>query len=109
MKNFVQPGNVMTFTGLTGGHLSGDLVIVGAAFGISAYNVAEGAEGELAMGGVYKLPKATGAITEFAAVYWDNTAKKVTTTASGNTKIGVAAKAVLSAATEVEVRLNDVF
>lgn len=109
MKNFVQPGNVMTFTGLAGGHKSGDLVIVGAVFGISAYNVAEGAEGELAMGGVYNLPKASGAIAEFAAVYWDAAAKKVTGTATGNTKIGVAAKSVVSGATDLDVRLNDSF
>lgn len=109
MKNFIQPGHVMTFTGQAGGHLSGDLVIVGAAFGISAYNVAEGAEGELAMGGIYSLPKASGAITEGAAVYWDATAKKVTTTSTSNTKIGVAAKAVASGADTVAVRLNDAF
>lgn len=109
MKNFVQPGNVVTFTGLSGGHLSGDLVIIGLMFGISAYNVAEGAEGELALGGVYSLPKATGALTEGAAVYWDNTNKNVTTTASANTKIGVAVKAAVSGATEAIIRLNDTF
>lgn len=109
MKNFVQPGNVITFTGLTGGHLSGDFVVVGAAFGVSAYNVAEGAEGELACGGVYTFPKATGAIAEGAAVYWDSTAKKMTGTASTNLKVGIAMIAVISAATEVTVRLNDNF
>jgi len=109
MKNFVQPGNVVTFIGPAGGALSGDLTIVGAIFGISAYNVDEGAEGELALGGVYTLPKATGAITAFAKVYWDATAKKVTATATSNTLIGVAMLAELSASTEVTVRLNDSF
>lgn len=108
-KNFVQPGGTVTFIGASGGHLSGDLVIVGAMFGISAFNVAESAEGELTTGGVWHLPKATGAITAGAVVYWDATAKKVTTTSTSNTKIGVAILAELSAATEVTVRLNDNF
>lgn len=109
MKNFVQPGNVITFTGPTGGVLSGDLVVIGAVFGISAYNTAEGAEGELALGNVYNLPKATGATTEFQAAYWDATAKKVTATSTSNLKIGVFTKANLSGATSADVRLNDVF
>jgi predicted RecA/RadA family phage recombinase len=109
MKNFVQPGHVITFTGPTGGALSGDLLIIGAVFGIASYNVSEGAEGELALGGVYNLPKATGAATEFQAAYWDATAKKVTTTATANTKIGVFVKAYVSGDTAADVRLNDTF
>jgi len=109
MKNFVQPGNVVTFLGQTGGHLGGDLVVIGSIFGVCAYNTAEGAEGELALGGVYTLPKATGAITAWAKVYWDAAAKKVTTTVGSNTLIGVAMLAEISAATVVTVRLNDSF
>lgn len=109
MKNFVQPGHVMTFLAPSGGVMSGDLVVVGAAFGISSYNVAEGAEGELAMGGVFTLPKATGAVTQFAAAYWDATAKKVTATATSNLKIGVFAMAYASGDAFAAVRLNDNF
>lgn len=44
--------------------------------------------------------KATGeAWTVGQAIYWDNTAKKFTTTASGNTKCGYALEPALSAAT----------
>lgn len=110
MKNFVQPGNVITFTGPTGGALSGAFLIVGAAFGINAYNVAQGAEGELRCGGVFTLPKpAATATTEFQAAYWDATAKRVTTVVGSNLKIGVFMKAYPAAAADVAVRLNDVF
>lgn len=111
MRNFVQPGHVLTFIGKAGGHLSGDLVIIGAMFGISAYNTAEGAEGELNLGGVFNLPKATGAAMAVGeAVYWDATNKLVTKTAIDNTKIGVVAvQDEVSAGTTVNVRLNDSF
>lgn len=110
MRNFVQPGNVITFTGPAGGALSGDFLIVGAAFGVNAYNVAAGAEGELHTGGVFTLPKAAAtATTEFQLAYWDAAAKKVTTVATSNTKIGVFMKAYPAAAADVAVRLNDVF
>ncbi len=106
MKNFVQSGNVVTLPAPTGGVLSGGGMLVGSLFGVAAYDAAQGAEVECALTGIFDLPKATGAITVGAKVYWDNTAKNVTTTASGNSLIGVAAAAAASGDTTVRVRLN---
>jgi predicted RecA/RadA family phage recombinase len=54
---------------------------------------------------------ASQAWTAGAKVYWDNTAKRVTNVASGNTLIGVAVLAVGAGAEEVvgRVRLNGAF
>jgi predicted RecA/RadA family phage recombinase len=58
---------------------------------------------------VVELPKASGAIDQGAAVYWDDSAKVVTTTATDNTRIGAATEDAASAAATVRVRLNGVF
>lgn len=110
MKNHVQPGHVLTFIGAAGGHLSGDLVVIGSMFGISTGNVSEDAEGELALGGVYALPKVSAqAWTQGVKLYWDATAKLVTSVSTANTYIGVAAAAAANPSASGWVRLNDSF
>ena len=91
---------------------SGDLVVQGSLFGVASTSGGVGDPCELACGGVYDLPKAASqAWTLGAPVYWDATAKTVTTSsASGaNLKIGVAADAAASQATVGRVRLNGSF
>jgi predicted RecA/RadA family phage recombinase len=105
MKNFVQPGDVLTFHAPTGGLSSGDGVLVGGLFGVAAYDAAEGAEVEVQLKGVFRLPKATGAVAEGQALYWDATAKVLTTTASGNTLAAHAAEAAASGAADIAARL----
>lgn len=108
MKNFVQPGDMITVAAPNGGIASGAGVLAGSLFGIAACTAAEGADVEIKTTGVFDLPKASGAITQGAKVYWDDTAKNVTTTASGNSLIGVAAAATASGASTVRVRLNGI-
>ena len=60
--------------------------------------------------GVFDLPKvSTDVFAVGAAVYWDNTAKLMTSTTSGNTKIGVAVVAAANPSGTVTVRLNGTF
>ena len=59
---------------------SGAGVLVGTIFGVANNAAASGADVVLSVIGIFDLPKATGAISLGAVVYWDNTAKKVTTT-----------------------------
>lgn len=104
MKNFVQEGKTMTITaGAT--IASGAGVLVGSVFGVAVSSAVSGDKLPLALEGVYNLPKATGAISQGAKVYWDDTNKNVTTTASGNTLIGYAWDAQLSGDTTVNVLL----
>ena len=111
MKNYVQPGNTITLTAPYA-VASGDGLLVGSIFGIAAGDAALGEAVEAALVGVYDLKKAASqAWTSGVKVYWDNTAKNCTTTASANTLIGVATEAVAGGATDLigRVRLNGAF
>lgn len=111
MKTFIQPGHALT---LAAPHdvASGDGLLVGALFGIATHDAATGAEVETQLTGVVEIAKAASqAWTAGAKVYWDNTAKRATTVASGNTLIGVAVLAVGAGAEDTigRVRLNASF
>jgi predicted RecA/RadA family phage recombinase len=107
MQNFVQIGEQLKFTA-GAAYTSGTGAQIGNIFGVVTTDVANGATGVLRIRGVVRLPKATGAITQFATVYWDNTAKNVTTTSTSNRKIGAATYAQASGDTTVEVVLDGI-
>lgn len=110
MKNYVQPGHTLDLTAPAGGVVSGTGYLIGALFAVASVTAAAGATFAARLEGVFTLTKATGAAwTEGAALYWDNTAKNVTTTSASNTKIGVAAAAAASGDTLGNVRLNGSF
>jgi predicted RecA/RadA family phage recombinase len=88
---------------------SGELVFVGAAFGVAAETAASGEPVDLWTEGIFTLPKAAEVIAAGTAVYWNATAKNVTTTAGSNTKIGVATVAASADDGTVAVRLNGAF
>ncbi len=106
MKNYIQPGNVVTLPAPVGGALSGQALLIGSLFGVAAYSALQGADVEVALEGVYELPKATGALAAGQKVYWDATNRVVTGTATNNVAIGAVVAAVASAALTVRVRLD---
>ena len=77
MKNFVMDGGTVTVLAPSGGLFSGQGVVVGAIFGVSSYDAAEGDEAEIAVTGVFTLPKSAGVIAEGAIVFWDDSGKTV--------------------------------
>lgn len=90
MKNYIKPGKMISFVAAAA-VLSGQGLLIGTLFGVVAADAAIGEGGEMAIHGVYSLPKATGASTGGAqgtAAYWDDTAKKVTAVSTSNTLIG---------------------
>jgi predicted RecA/RadA family phage recombinase len=90
-KNYIQPGDVVTVAAPTGGVASGAGVLVGSLFGIAATTAAQGAPVEIVTTGVFTLPKLSAqAWTVGARIYWDDTNKHCTTTASTHKLIGVA-------------------
>jgi len=107
MRNFRQEGNVVTCTAPSGGVVSGGGYKIGDIFGVAAVTAAEGEGFELAVAGVYTLPKAAGVIAEGVKVYWSAANSNVTTTASGNTLIGHAVGAWADGATALDVRLSN--
>ncbi|MGE4193083.1 MAG: DUF2190 family protein [Pseudodesulfovibrio sp.] len=116
MKTFLREGTRMPYANGTGSTIkSGTMVLVGVRLGVAVADIANGDTGYLAMTGVHALPKATGAITQGAAVYYDADGDPLggtagtgalTTTATDNTLAGYAAKAAAEADTTVELALN---
>lgn len=105
MKTFVSPGKVIPYVAPSGGISAGAGVVIGSLFGVAAISAVEGATCEVCLEGVFTLPKASGAITQGAKVYWDSTPGEITTTAASNKFAGYAWAAELSAATTVKVLL----
>ena len=106
MKNFIQPGDVLTVTAPTGGVVSGEMVVINKLLGVAAFDAAENNEVEVAVAGVFEVPKkSTDTQAVGALLYWDSANGEMTTTASGNTKAGYAVEAAGSGATLVKIRL----
>jgi predicted RecA/RadA family phage recombinase len=105
MKNFIQPGNSVTLT-MPYNRTSGQGVLVGALFGVVAVDADSGSTADVALTGVYDLTKQPSlAISTGARVFWDDTNKRVTTTATGNVAIGHAVAAAAATDATVRVRL----
>jgi len=112
MRNYVQPGDTITVVApyaLT----PGAGCLAGVLFGVSAGTYASGDQAELVVeDGVFDLTALstdTVAANSPALAYWDDTNKRVTTTATNNTKIGVIVAAKANGATTARVRLNGTF
>jgi predicted RecA/RadA family phage recombinase len=110
MKNYVMPGHTLTVTAPYA-LASGDGCLVGSIFGVACGAYANGfVDTELRVEGIYELTAlGTDTATVGALAYWDNTNRRITTTASGNTKVGVFAVAKTSGPTIAVVRLSAAF
>lgn len=106
MKNYIQEGDRIQFT--AGADIaSGAGVLVGVKFGVATAAIANGAVGILAMEGVFTIPKlSTDVVAIGVALYWDDTNKCLTVTATGNTYAGYATAAAGNGATTVNICLN---
>ena len=108
MKNFVQQGDNLTLVAPYAVS-SGGGFLVGSIFAIASADAASGAPVVGVTRGVFVLSKATGeAWTVGVKLYWDNTNKRLTTTASGNTLVAVATVAAQSGDTSGTAKLGTV-
>lgn len=106
MKNFVQTGSYITVPA-PADVKSGDLVFVGALFGIADIDAVSGASVVLCTEGVYILPKTNAqGWTVGAAIYWDADNKVATTTSTDNDLIGHAVVAAANPSATGQVRLS---
>lgn len=106
MKNFVQCGDRIT-TVAPYAVSAGGGALVGSMFGVALNDAANGAEVVLMTEGVFNLAKvSTEAWTRGAKIYWDNTAKLVTSVSTSNTLIGVAADVTVNPSATGPVRLG---
>ena len=104
--NYVQEGKTLDYTASGADIKSGDFVLMGAIAGIAKTDIADGKTGAVHVSGVFSIAKATGAITQGQKLSWNNTNKNLTTTASGNTIVGVAAAPAASADASAKLLLN---
>lgn len=111
MKTYVQDGDKVVVAAPRA-LSAGDGALVGTMFGVAESDAADTADVVLVTEGVVDITKiGSQAWTVGARVYWDNSNFRCTTTASGNTLVGVAVLAVASGAgdTTGRVRLNGSF
>jgi len=106
MKNFVQTGSYISVPAPTDVK-SGDLIVVGALFGVAETDATSGAPVVICTEGVYTLPKASAqAWTVGVAVYWDADNKVATTVSTDNDPIGHAIAAAANPSATGQVRLS---
>lgn len=106
MRNYVQPGDVLDLPAPYDVAAGGG-ALIGTIFGVAVNAVVNGALGQFKTTGVFDLPKtAANTPAPGAKLYWDNSAKSVTTTSSGNTLIGVQAATAASGGSDPTVRVR---
>jgi len=109
MKNYIQAGERITLSAPYD-VLSGGGLLVGSIFGVAINDALSGASVETAVEGVFRLAKTSAqAWTVGALIYWDNTNKVATSTASTNKLIGVATAVADNPSATGLVRLNGAF
>lgn len=107
MNNFVQKGCTLDVIAPSGGVVSGTPFLWGTVLAVPTTTAAAGETVAAMVNGVFSLPKATSTTPAAGGkAYWDDTAKKITTTASGNTEVGFFTVAALSADTICYVKLS---
>jgi predicted RecA/RadA family phage recombinase len=109
MNNYLQSGQRLQITAPTGGFTAGACYKTGDSLGVAETTVAGSEEGILLTEGVFTLPKAAVAFTQGNRVWWDDSAKAMTTVTGGNTLAGIATTTVASGVTTAPVRLNGSF
>lgn len=97
MKNYLGRGHNMTVIA-PADVLSDGIFFAGGLFGIYEHDAKSGTPVAVVTEGVFgNQPKAAGAAWAVGDImYWDNTAKNYTKTATNNTRVGVAAQAAAS-------------
>lgn len=114
MKNFIAPGRLITVASAAGSVTAGQVAIVGAHVGVAVNSAAIGEPYEVALDGVYQLPKSAGAAwTQGQPLMWDASAAAfaaVGTPATGDVTSGgfTAFTDAGSAAVTGQVRLSGI-
>jgi predicted RecA/RadA family phage recombinase len=107
MKNYIQPGQILSLTAPAGGVSSDDGVQLGQIFGVAVKDAAAGEPMELAVEGVFELPcKTTDDVSVGDLLYWDDSESELTTTATANLLVGAAVDASGTSDSDVKVVLS---
>ncbi len=104
--NYIQEGKTLDYTPSGADVASGDFVTLGGLGGVAKTDIADGKKGAVHIAGVFSVPKASGAVIQGQRLYWNSSNNNLTTTASGNTLVGVSAEAAASGDANVKILLN---
>lgn len=106
MATFIQEGRYIDYT--PGSDVAAGAVVKSDdTIFIAPRAIASGTTGSLATGGVWEVPKVSGATwTLGEPVYWVTATSNFSTVSSGNTLAGYAAEAAVSGATVGKIVLN---
>lgn len=114
--NHIQPGKTIDYANGSGVDIaSGDPVLIGKLLGVALVDIPDGSSGAVALEEVWELPKATGAITVGAQLYWDADGNPVggttgagalTATSTDNVACGKAFASAAEAVATVQIKLN---
>lgn len=106
MKNSVQDGKVIDFTeGGSADVKSGDVVVIGGMCGVAAVDIPKSGTGSVYIEGVFEIAKAAEDVAQGDHLYFDDSAKKLTKTATDNVPFGFAVKAAGALAETVNAKL----
>lgn len=109
MKNYIQPGKTVTVAAPST-VVSGALVIVGALYGVAAYDAASGEPVEIVTEGVFDLAAVTPlAAATVGTLIYATSAGLATTVSTDNTLIGVLVEDKAENAATARVRLNGAY
>jgi predicted RecA/RadA family phage recombinase len=108
MKNFIQKGETKSWVNDTGLALvAGAVVQIGSRVAVCINNIAIGATGEVALRGVFSLPKLTTAVTtDGLLLNWNNTTREFQTATSTLDGAAIATEVVGSGPALVECEIN---
>lgn len=99
----------LTLVAPSGGVVSGTAYLIGSIFGVALKSEAAGEDVVIQTQGVYALPvKSSDVVAQGDVLYWDDTAKELTKTASGNYRVGSATGAAGSGITTVNAKLDGI-
>ena len=103
---FVHEGQMIDYRPATD-VAAGEVVVQGDLIGVTKSPIAANTLGALIIRGVFDFAKATGtALAVGTIVYWDDTNKVATATATGNKLLGKVVRAAAASDTTVRVRLQ---
>ncbi len=105
MRNYVSEGEAIVVAAPYA-VTSGQGVLVGSLFGVAAADAANGADVVIATSGVYDITAlSTDTTTVGVKLYWDNSNRRLTTTASTHVCVGYATAVKASGDTTARVKL----
>ena len=108
MKNYIQPGKVITVAA-PADVLSGAGVMIANIFGVAAFDALSGIAVEISTEGVFEMPKLTAnAFTVGQLVNWNNSTKEFQTATSTLDACAVVVEAASGSVSVAKVKLVQV-